>query len=246
MTDIGKKNRENREEWLEATLKKIPAGLKILDAGAGELKYKKYCSHLDYVSQDFGQYNGTGDGAGQHTEKWDQTKLDIVSDITAIPRENNSFDAIMCIEVLEHIPEPTKALAEFSRLLNKGGALVVTVPFCSSVHMAPYHFFTGFTKYFLEKHLQANNFEILEITSNGDYYEFLAQDLRYTLFWVVDRYSNYSGFSFFRKKSLQFVSFCYRKIILPAILVILRQYQKIDVGSSEFSCFGYFVLARKK
>lgn len=47
------KNEERRNEWIEKQLKSIPDGLRILDAGAGELRWKKFCSHLEYVSQDF-------------------------------------------------------------------------------------------------------------------------------------------------------------------------------------------------
>ena len=79
-------------------------------------------AHLEYVSQDFGQYDGKGDDKGLQTKKWDNTKLDIVSDITDIPVPDSSFDAIMCIEVFEHIPYPISALEEFSRILKRGGA----------------------------------------------------------------------------------------------------------------------------
>ena len=77
-------NQQNREIWLEEALKKIPTGSRILDAGAGELRYKEFCEHLNYVSQDFAQYNGEGDSKGLQTGTWDQTKLDIISDITEI------------------------------------------------------------------------------------------------------------------------------------------------------------------
>ena len=30
--------------------------------------------------------------------------LDIISDITSIPVSDNTFDAVMCIEVFEHLP----------------------------------------------------------------------------------------------------------------------------------------------
>lgn len=53
---FGLNNESNRVEWLENILKKIPAGLRILDAGAGEQQFKKFCSHLQYISQDFAQY----------------------------------------------------------------------------------------------------------------------------------------------------------------------------------------------
>ncbi|WP_121022373.1 class I SAM-dependent methyltransferase [Helicobacter vulpis] len=53
--------------------------------------------------------------------KWGNTQLDIICDITAIPERDGSFDAIMCVEVFEHLPNPILALKEFSRLLRGGG-----------------------------------------------------------------------------------------------------------------------------
>ena len=146
-TTVGTRNLEAREKWLKKTLKKVPSGSKILDAGAGELRYKKFCSHLNYVSQDFGQYNGGGDGRGLQKKRWDNSKLDIVSDITKIPAKDNAFDAIMCIEVLEHLPRPIKAIEEFARILKPKGKLILTAPFCSLTHFAPYYFTKNTAEY---------------------------------------------------------------------------------------------------
>jgi ubiquinone/menaquinone biosynthesis C-methylase UbiE len=128
------KNQQARDIWLEKTLKKIPVGSRILDAGAGELRYKKFCSHLTYVSQDFAQYNGKGDGKALQTRTRNNFNIDIMSNITSIPEPDGSFDAIMCIEVLEHLPEPLLAIKEFSRLLKPNGHLLLTAPFCSLTH----------------------------------------------------------------------------------------------------------------
>ena len=48
----------NRQAWLRKTLADLPAGFRILDAGAGELQNLAHCQHLEYVSQDFCQYKG--------------------------------------------------------------------------------------------------------------------------------------------------------------------------------------------
>ena len=58
---VGSGNNANRVKWLEVALEKIPAGLTILDAGAGECQFKKFCTHLTYISQDFGKYDGSGE-----------------------------------------------------------------------------------------------------------------------------------------------------------------------------------------
>lgn len=229
---IGRSNELNRNIWLEATLKKIPNGSRILDAGAGEGQFKKYCSHLKYVAQDFGRYDGKGDGMGIQMGTWDQSGLDIISDITEIPEADGSFDAVMCIEVLEHIPNPAGALREFARLLRSGGYLVITAPFCSLTHFSPYHFSTGFNRYFYEKFLTENRFEILEMQKNGDFFEYLAQEIRR----LPEICKTYASF----KDSL------YQRFVRFAILRLLEKYDRSDRGSSELLCFGYHVFAQKR
>lgn len=229
--NIGVDNQKVRESWLKEKLGTITKGSSILDAGAGELQYKKFCSHLDYTSQDFAKYDGKGNLAALQPGHWDNSKLDIISDISSIPRQNNSFDAIMCIEVLEHLPYPSEAFIEFSRLLKINGRLIITAPFCSLTHFAPYHFSTGFNKYFYEEVLRANGFKILEIIPNGNYYEYLAQEIR-RLPNIINKYSN-SKINIFEK------------IFIKLILIILNKYNTKDNGSSELLCFGYQILAQK-
>ena len=121
----------NRQAWLKGVLGGLPAGMRLLDAGAGQLQNRQHCVHLDYISQDFCQYTGTGgkrSAEGLHTNGWDTTRIDLVSDITDMPVPDASFDAILCSEVLEHVPEPTHALDEFARLLKPGGTLLVLTP----------------------------------------------------------------------------------------------------------------------
>ncbi len=89
---------------------------------------------------------------------WDNTKLDIVSDITSIPLPDASVDAIMCTEVFEHIPDPIAAVKEFGRLVKPGGYLLITAPFASLTHFAPYHFASGLSRFFYEKHLPDQEF----------------------------------------------------------------------------------------
>lgn len=226
---VGKSNLGNRDAWLEAALGAIPAGSRILDAGAGELQYKRFCGHLDYVSQDFAQYDGQGDGTGIQRTTWDNSKLDIVSDICDIPVEDGAFDAVMCVEVLEHVPDPVAALHELNRVLRPGGYLLVTAPFCSFTHFAPYHFSTGFNRFFYQKHLEG--YEILSLEANGNYFEFMAQELRH-LRSVASQYSQ-QRVGLFTRALLELL---YRK---------LAAFSKSGDRSKELLCFGYHLLARK-
>ena len=49
-------------------------------------------------------------------------------DATRLPFANDSFDYVICSEVLEHIPDDRKAVAEMTRVLKPEGTLVISVP----------------------------------------------------------------------------------------------------------------------
>lgn len=227
----GTRNLLTRETWLEQTLARIPSGSRIMDAGAGELQYKRFCSHLNYTSQDFGRYDGKGNGEGLQTGQWDQSRLDIESDITQIPEPDSSFDAVMCIEVLEHLPRPVDALRELRRLLSPGGVLILSAPFCSLTHMAPYFYQTGYSRYFYEYWLKELNFQILEMHWNGNFFEYLAQELRR----VPEVAAQYS------EETLSETEKRAQDILLGA----LNRFSKRDQGSEQLLSYGLHVLARK-
>jgi SAM-dependent methyltransferase len=228
---VGKNNERTRERWMEDTLNSIPENSRILDAGAGTQRYRKFCKHLNYVSQDFGRYNGHGDSEGMQTGEFDYGELDIVSDITAIPEPDLSFDAIMCIEVLEHLPDPVQAIKEFSRLIKPKGHLILTAPFCSLTHFSPYHFCTGFNTHWYQIHLAGCGFKIIDITPNGNFFEYIAQEID-RIPSVAKRYSN-------DRPGL------FERLCIFVILRMLSRFSKKNNESSKLLCFGYHVFATK-
>lgn len=44
---------------------------------------------------------------------------------TSLPADNGAFDAVVCTQVLEYVPDVTAALAEFRRVLRPGGRLLL-------------------------------------------------------------------------------------------------------------------------
>lgn len=179
-------NQNIRDEFIIKILKKLPKGLDILDAGCGKQPYKKYCEHLNYFAQDFGEYQTDitatilGDGLGGK-EGYKYGKLDYISDICNIPVPEKKFDVILCTEVIEHIPYPHLAIEEFSRILKKDGILILTAPSNCLRHMDPFYFYSGFSDRWFETVLNDNNFLIEKIDTVGDYYQWLSVEIWRTL-----------------------------------------------------------------
>ena len=139
----------------------------------------------------------------------------------------------MCIEVFEHISEPALAVKEFSRILRKGGKVIITTPFCSLTHFAPFYFSNGYSKYWYEKFLKENGFTINEIYINGNYFEYLSQEIR-NIKIFAKKYSN--------TNTKWWILFRLAEIIM---LQSLSRLSKKDKGSRELLCFGLHVVASK-
>lgn len=148
-----------RDQWVKAQASKLAPGSHVLDAGAGASKYRPFFSHCRYETQDFCQYEGP---LVQYLQP-----IDYVCEITRIPLPDGSLDAILCTEVLEHVPDPMVVLAEFGRLLKPGGNLLLTAPHGSHLHMEPYHYYTGFTHFWYRHWLPRHGFEVVSITPQG-------------------------------------------------------------------------------
>jgi SAM-dependent methyltransferase len=165
----------DRDAWVEAKLASIPVGARVLDAGAGECRYKKFLGHTSYSAQDFAQYMGSE--SGPLKEVWSYGKLDYVCDITSIPVDSNFFDVVLCTEVLEHVPDPISALRELVRVVSADGRLLITVPLSSGVHQEPFHFYGGFSPYFFQHHLNEMGVDLLEIKPLGGLFKHTAQEI---------------------------------------------------------------------
>jgi SAM-dependent methyltransferase len=55
-------------------------------------------------------------------------RADVAADIEVLPFEDDSFDAILCIHVLEHVADDRNAMRELRRVLRPGGWAVIQVP----------------------------------------------------------------------------------------------------------------------
>lgn len=162
-------------------LKSIPEGSKILDAGAGRRIYSPHCHHLDYTSQDLGQFNGELENGEKY--EWDSQSCDIICDIIDIPCDDNTFDYILCTEVFEHLPDPARAIKEFSRIINNHGKILITCPFNCGYHQEPYFFSSGYSRYWFEHFSAMYDFQICDLLEYGSYFTQLQFHLN--RFWNI-------------------------------------------------------------
>lgn len=179
-------NARGRARWVEAVASSLPTGTSVLDVGAGTGRYRSLFAHCDYKTQDFAQFEGVP--AGATAQEWEYTTLDYVSDITAIPVEDASFDAILCTEVLEHVPEPIAAIQEMGRILKPGGRLFLSAPLGSGIHQLPYHFYGGYTPYFYQTMLPRFQLVIDEIKPNGGFFSHFQQEAARAARLIIEKY----------------------------------------------------------
>lgn len=60
-----------------------------------------------------------------------------------LPFDDNQFDYIFCLAVLEHTRKPWLVADEMCRVLKPGGTLLVDFPFLQPVHAYPHHYFNA-------------------------------------------------------------------------------------------------------
>jgi len=102
---------------------------KVLDIGSNDGTFSKVVLDgtdakelvgLDVIKK-------TVDWANKH---WKYTKKMsfIVADAHNLPFKSNTFDAVVALEVLEHVFDPVKVLGEIKRVLRPGGYAILLVP----------------------------------------------------------------------------------------------------------------------
>ena len=230
---IGKITWPNILNFLTHEINSLPEGSLLLDAGAGQQKLREYCSNLRYVSQDFCEYDGIGDGRGLHEGYWDTKNIDIISDICSIPVPSGTFDAVVCTEVLEHVLDPISAVNELFRVTKKGGVLVLTVPSFSAVHFAPQHYYTGFTRYFWERVLDQAGYFKFEIRESGNILSVAAESLSMIKGSLLAEADQIPGY--FSARILK--AFCYALVLEVARIVLGL------ANHLQFACFENKLLA---
>ncbi len=138
---------------------------RLLDFGCGSKPYKRLCTHVtEYI------------GVDMENEGHDHTneEVDFYYDGKTLPFENESFDAVLCSEVLEHVPDLDAALTELIRVLKPNGKMLITVPFVWPEHELPYDF-RRFTAGGLAVSVEKHGLQVVKTKKIGKFYEVITQ-----------------------------------------------------------------------
>lgn len=122
----------------------------VVDIGGGAGRFQGYLGGAaDYTVVDIVEPDHRGLPA-------DMTYL--TASVGDLPIVDGAFDAALLIEVLEHLPDPGRALAEIARVLVPGGLLLLTTRQAWRTHGAPHDYFR-YTRYGLQVLLDRAGFE---------------------------------------------------------------------------------------
>ncbi|MBQ3080326.1 MAG: hypothetical protein IJC48_10075 [Clostridia bacterium] len=96
-----------KEEWIAEKLRSTQGVL--LDAGAGDRPYMKYCGHLRYISQDFGKYDEESREKNRHwgPVDYNSSQNELVCDIIDIPLPIKVWTAFFVLKSLSICPIPS-------------------------------------------------------------------------------------------------------------------------------------------
>lgn len=130
-----------------------------LDAGAGRVAYAIKIADVvtHYIAMDIQPRPG----------------LDCVGSVLALPVMPGALDSIFCSQVLEHVPDPQRAIDEFYSGLKPGGSMVLSVPHLAYLHNEP-HDYLRFTRHGLRYLLERSEFEVIEILPAGGLLSFIG------------------------------------------------------------------------
>lgn len=153
---------------IESIIKRIAPNnsSKWLDVGCGLRPYESYFPLGVYVGVDV-----------ESSGRDDTLKApDYFYDGKVLPFQNNSFDGVICTQVLEHVPDPRGVLSEIYRVTNVGGELILSLPFVWQEHEEPYDYFR-FTSFGITELLKQAGFEVNSIIKDTGAIETLVATL---------------------------------------------------------------------
>lgn len=162
--------------------------------------------------------------------------IEIKADAVKMPIKKNSIDRAMMIMVLEHLPDPDRALKEILRILRSNGTLFICTVENYPGHDFPYNYY-HFTKYGLTEILKRSGFKVKKLTTFGNFWESRVVAQNVFLMRIIKKLIDKKYFIF---------GFLLLLIFYPIMIIgNLFAYLLGIGGVSEEFALGHIVVAEK-
>jgi SAM-dependent methyltransferase len=201
----------------------------VIDVGAGESPWRFLLkSNCHYVGLDITK----SDDFKMHSLREDI----MYYEGGEFPFAEKIFTAAICIETLEHVPNPRQMLSEIFRVLDERGTLLLSVPWSARRHHIPFDFFR-YTSEGLNYLLDEAGFVGIQISPRGSEAHVIANKL------LIFAIGNLKA-----KKNMTYVLKLISNLVIIPMLIfwfLMAWTNQIFGVRSEFDPLGYFVKAQK-
>lgn len=217
---------------------------RLLDVGCGSKPYASIFA--PYVTEYVGleverSFNATFAAAN--------AAPDVYYDGRRIPFDDESFDTVLCIQVLEHTPEPWTLLSEIARVVRRDGKVVLSAPFSFRLHEEPYDYFR-YTPHGLEALCERAGLEVTRRWAQGSLWSAMGHALNSFLAFRVaslDGTLQVLGKLMHEKPTSARPRLLALPFVLPGMAAVSAGARVFDRWLAEPSvALGYQLLARKK
>jgi len=178
--DVGTPWRQANWRFLDGQISSLPDEALILDVGAGRGDFADLFQERNYLALDVYPY----------------PEVDIVCDLTQTnPFREGSFDAILLMNVLEHVYDTHALLSRLAKMLKNGGTLLVAIPFMVKMHQVPIDF-VRYTHFALERLGREDGLEVESLEGYYDPVFFLGEgvgNLKWSVLPTIRGARHYAG-----------------------------------------------------
>ncbi len=219
------------EQFLAEAGKSVKPTQRVLDAGAGDCKYRSYFDHAIYESADFCQMDSMIYG-----------KITYECDLASIPVEDERFDIVICTQVIEHVRNPLEVIKELYRVLKPGGRLYLTTPLFYAEHHAPYDYYR-YTQYGLRYLVEEAGFIVQIVERLEGYFGVLSYQLERAAIELPVKPNRYGN------KWWSYFAIPIVLLVKPMFFILSLLFARLDVSfkiTDTGMCKNYALIAVKR
>ncbi len=161
-------------------------------------------------------------------------EIDVIGSAYELPFKDDSFDAVLCTETIEHLERPQQAIDEMYRVLKSGGKVILSTPFLMPLHDVPGDYFR-YTPYGLKSMFR--QFERVNIRAVTTTFQ--------SLFIVMQRIAYQSDWGMWTWAKFPFLVF--GRMLCGFNVCVRREYGDVNRTNQVDGIMssGYFVTAYK-